>query len=339
MNKKFRTKVSLAPYTTFHLGGEAAHFTEVESAADMPALVDESRRLGLPIFPLGGGSNIIITDQPLARVVLKMCIPGIEVVPDSSETLLHIGAGVNWDDTVAFAVERGLVGIEALSAIPGTVGAAPVQNIGAYGAELADVLESVEVYDTQSSRHRTLGTTECQFSYRDSIFKHEKGRYIITAITLRLREGAPSVPRYPGVAERLATYGVTEPTAANIRTAITAIRWSKLPKPEETPNVGSFFKNPVIDSATLARLLAMAPAAPHFPTGKLVKMPAGWFIEQVGFKGASFGRVGTHDRNAIVLMNRGGATFADVVAARDRIAAAVREKFGVDLEMEPELVV
>lgn len=323
--------VPLAPLTTFQLGGSAAAFAEVSSAAEIPELVEESRRLGLPIFPLGGGSNVIVSDGPVRRLVLKMAIPGIEV---ASGSLLRVGAGVPWDDAVAFAAARGLAGVEALTAIPGTAGAAPVQNIGAYGAELADVLESVEAYDAALGRHVTLGRVDCAFGYRDSVFKRERGRYVITGVALRLRPEPPAVPRYPGMAERLPA----DPTCEDVRREVAAVRWSKLPKPAELPNVGSFFENPVVDAETLARLLLAAPDAPHFPANGGEKVPAGWLVERAGLKGASLGPVGVYERNALVLVNRGGATFRDVLAARDEVARAVRVRFGVELRMEPEIV-
>lgn len=332
--------MDIAPYTTFSMGGQARYFSIATSAADLPALLKFAVDNNVKTFILGGGSNIIVTDEPLEVLVIKMEIGGIEIVKETKTgTLVKIGAGMDWDKAVAWTVKHNLAGIEALSAIPGTCGAAPVQNIGAYGAEFKDVCESVEVFDTKNNSVATLSNKDCQFTYRDSIFKHQPGRYIITSITLKLNKTKPKTPAYPGVKDWLTKHKITSPTLADIRKAITEIRWNKLPKPNETPNVGSFFKNPIVDKKTFKDLEKKWPEIVSFPAeNNKVKLGAGWLIDQCGLKGFTRDSLSTYKNNALVIVNNGQATFDELTAFVREITRTVNNKFGITLEVEPILV-
>lgn len=360
-NRMIGKNVSLAPLTTLRVGGTAAYFHVVQSVDDIRTAIDTSHNVGLPIHILGGGSNTIFSDNVVNRVVLKMEIKGIEVHND----FIKIGAGEVWDDVVAWAVTNNYVGIEALSAIPGTAGAAPVQNIGAYGAEIKDVLYSVEVYDMHDDSFKVLYASDCHFSYRDSVFKKENNRYIICSITLQLEKCTPPIapiPQYPDVkkwfadgARKNAAVGDVENVAVNtatlseIREAIIVIRSRKLPDWHSQPNVGSFFKNPIIDEELAANLHDSFPDMPQFvETSTItsepsrVKVPAGWLIEHVGFKGQFLcdERILVSPSNALVLINSGvekgnPATSHDFDIAANVISEKVFSLFKIRLEMEP----
>lgn len=340
--------VDIAPYTTFRLGGPARYFAIATSSADLPALFKFAADNNVKTFILGGGSNIVVTDEPLEILVIKMEIDGIEIVDPPADgklkySLVKAGAGVEWDKLVAWAVKKNLAGIEALSAIPGTCGAAPVQNIGAYGAEFKDVCESVEVYDTKNSSSITLSNKDCKFTYRDSIFKREPGRYVITNIIIKLTPHSAKAPRghfvkipdYPGVKDKLPA----SPTLADIRKAITEIRWNKLPKPSEVANVGSFFKNPIVDKKTFKEMEKKWPNIVNFPAeNNKIKIGAGWLIDQCGLKGFTRDSLSTYQNNALVIVNNGQATFDELLAFVQEITRTVNNKFGITLEVEPILV-
>jgi UDP-N-acetylmuramate dehydrogenase len=233
-----------------------------------------------------------------------------------------------------------LVGIEALSLIPGTVGASPVQNIGAYGSEVKDTIVEVEVFDTEKREFSKISNKDCNFGYRDSIFKNEaKGRYIITEVTYRLNKSLPSIPKYPGVAKYFEDMEIVTPNLSQIRDAIIYIRKEKLPDSNTTPNVGSFFKNPIVLNDVANRIKIDFPDAKFFSVDERhIKVPAGWLIENAGLKGKSFGNVSVYDKNALVLVNMKDASFEDIISARDKIIKTVKERFGIVLEQEPEII-
>lgn len=329
--------MNIASFTTFGLPAEVAIFrarTE-DDIVQYFALNTE-----MP-FILGGGSNIIVSPAMTGRTVLKVEIPGIYITRETpEEAYIFVGAGEIWDEVVAWAVHKKLSGIEALSAIPGTAGATPVQNVGAYGSEIKDVLVSVRAYDIQEKRFVELSNEECDFSYRFSIFKgKEKGRYVITSMILHLLKGQPNIPDYPAVRAYFKEREIESPSVSEIRTAITEIRWSKLPNPVSIPNCGSFFENPIISKDLADTLRVKYPDMPQYDLGKnQVKIPAGWLMEKAGLKGAVFGAVGTYPKNALVLTNLGGATYDDVLHAKSQIIERVKELFGITLETEPEFV-
>jgi UDP-N-acetylmuramate dehydrogenase len=253
---EIHTNIPLKNYLTMRLGGPARFMTEVHNSADVTEVCRNAASQNLPIFILGGGSNVLARDEGFNGLIVRNRIPGFEVLADDAlNTVIKIGAGENWDEVVRRTVEMNLTGIEALSAIPGTAGAAPVQNIGAYGQEIAETLLSLEAYDISADRLITLENADCSFSYRNSIFRDGAvGRYVITSITLRLYKSAPQPPFYKAVQDYFDTNGITLFTPKIIRDAVTAIRRDKLPDPNERPNAGSFFKNAIIEDWQLADL-------------------------------------------------------------------------------------
>ncbi len=330
---------NIQAYTTFGLPayvGAIVRFTEGDIQQLIEGIEKDSQ-----LFVLGGGSNIILPEEMNGVTVLKIENKGIEKIEENDAYVtLKVASGEIWDDVVSYAVAHGYSGIEALSAIPGTAGATPVQNVGAYGAEIKDVLVRLDAYDRKEKKYVTIQNTECGFSYRMSKFKGEwKGRFIITHIILRLSKGKPNAPEYPGVQKYFTEKNITSPTLSQIRDAITEIRWSKLPKPTEIPNCGSFFENPIVDITIAEKIKSEYQNMPSFPVSEtLVKIPAGWLIENAGLKGADFGTVGTYEKNALVLINRGNATQKDVIDARDSIIKTVHQKFGITLGSEPEII-
>ncbi len=333
------TGLDIAQYTTFKLPSKVAQmlsFTGGNIEDFLNTIPKESS-----LFVLGGGSNIILPPEMTNVTVLKIENKGIEILSDDSESItLRIASGEIWDYVVAYTVQNNYSGIEALSAIPGTAGATPIQNVGAYGQEIKDVLVSVEAYDLELKKLVIIYKDECEFAYRMSKFKKDwKNRFIITHITLKLSKNAPTLPDYPGVKKYFLEHNINDLTLSQIRNAIIDIRWSKLPKPEEIPNCGSFFENPIVPIAVYKKIKLEFPDAPSFAINEnLVKVPAGWLIENAGLKGANFGTVGTYEKSALVLINKGNATQADVISARDKIIETVFKKFGITLESEPEII-
>lgn len=332
------TAIPLTKYTTMRLGGTARFMASVATPDGVMELYRNAKKQGLPIFVLGGGSNVIARDEGYQGIILLNRIKGFEVVSDdTSSVIIRLGAGEIWDEVVQKTVEMGLVGIEAMSAIPGTVGAAPVQNVGAYGQEVADTLVSLEAYDSVADQMVTLRAEDCHFSYRHSIFRGEAvGRYCITSVTLRLFRSVPKPPFYAALQKYLDEHSITIFTPEIIRQAVIAIRTEKLPDPSERPNTGSFFKNAIIESWQYSQLLLKYPEMPHYdmPDGKH-KIPTGWLIEQAGLKGALLHGMRVHEKNALVLINESAETYADLGAARQQIIQAVYDMFGIQIEQEP----
>ena len=332
------TDIPLKNYVTMRLGGNARFMTDVHSVDEIAKIVQNATAQGLRIYVLGGGSNTIVHDEGFDGLVLRNRIPGFEVIADTpSDTTIKIGAGEIWDSVVARTVKMNLIGIECLSAIPGTAGAAPVQNIGAYGQEVAETLVSLDAYDIQTGQHTTLTNAQCGFSYRHSIFRGEfAGRYIITSITLRLYKTSPQPPFYAAVQQYLDAHSVALYTAQGLRDAVMAIRKDKLPDPAERPNNGSFFKNAIIERWQLDDLKAEYPDITTYdmPDGR-IKVPTGWLIEQTGLKGQLLHGIRVHDKNALVLINESAKSYADLAAARDEIIGTVRDTFQILIEQEP----
>ena len=338
------TNEKLAPLTTMQVGGIVEKCITLESIDDLPALSEYLEACSEPqIFILGGGSNTSFAKE-VHRVVVRPQFFGKEVKLLDGKVRVTVQAGEDWDEFVAWCVDHNYQGVEALSAIPGTVGAAPIQNIGAYGTEVEQVIESVLVYDLGEQVLKTFSHEDCQFGYRDSFFKRQKeSRYIICAVVFLLsvlqNNKTEIVPEYRGVPEKvteLANGGAV--TLEMVRQAITDIRWSKLPRPSELPNMGSFFKNPIVTTDVAASLLESFPDAPHWQTDTGVKLAAGWLIDQASLKNFCLGPVCTYEKSALILVNKGGASLDDIKALRDYIKGKVQEKFGVLLEVEPNLV-
>lgn len=329
---------SLLPYNTFGLDACARHFAAFDTVANLRQIL-ERRGHDEPLLLLGGGSNIVFTGD-VHGWVLKNEVQGIEVVREFPQKVwVKVGAGERWHDFVLWAVAQGYGGVENLSLIPGTVGAAPIQNIGAYGVELKDVflrLEAADLWQKNAPIH-TFSRKKCQFGYRDSVFKRtEKGRWCITSVTFSLTRHQHRInTSYGDIQRTLTEMGVTQPSIADVSQAVVRIRTSKLPDPAQIGNCGSFFKNPETARAVLERIRASHPHVPHYdlPDGR-VKIPAGWLIEQCGWKGKRVGNTGCYEKQALVLVNHGGATGHEVRDLAYAIIASVEEKFGVRLEPE-----
>lgn len=330
-------EINLLERNSFHVEQRAARLIEFEEAADLHTLFTGERPSKWMV--LSGGNNILFT-QDYDGVLLTPISTAIEPIEENADSLLvRVDAGVEWDDLVAWAVERGLWGIENLSLIPGKAGAAPVQNIGAYGVEVKDVIERVHLYDTTTLHERRLEQRDCAFGYRDSIFKRAlKGQVIITAIEVRLSKHPAPRLGYGDVEREVEARGGA--TLRNIREAICAIRRSKLPDTALLGNAGSFFKNPVVANEVAEQLLATYPAMPHYPTADpaRTKLAAGWLIDQAELKGVRDGAVGVHDRQALVLVNHGGATGGEVIAFARRVIDEVKRKFGIEIEPEVNII-
>ncbi|RKR06361.1 UDP-N-acetylmuramate dehydrogenase [Kushneria sinocarnis] len=300
------------------------------------------RRRGWPLTVLGGGSNVVL-GQWLEGAVLRSSARHYWLEPGASgsdEALLHVEAGVDWPALVREITADGWWGLENLALIPGSAGAAPIQNIGAYGVELADLVERVHCLEIDSGRYRILSRAECAFGYRDSVFKGElAGRMLIVRLELRLSRHAAPRLGYGQLRGRVeALCGVQQPTPARVAEAVSALRRERLPDPEQLGNAGSFFKNPVISRAHFERLQACHPEMPHYPAGEgRVKLAAGWLIEQCGFRGHRSGHVGVHDRQALVLVHHGGGSALELMTLAERIRDAVRQTFEVNLDPEPRL--
>ncbi len=337
-NMTLEQNTALLPYNTFGIDARAAFFAEVQSVDDLRQVLRVARP---PLLVLGGGSNMLFTrDWP--GTVIRNNIRGIEVVRRfKTRAWVRIGSGENWNGLVQWAVDQNLGGIENLSLIPGSVGAAPVQNIGAYGVELKDVFVGLEAVELATGKRRYFSRQACRFGYRDSIFKQtEKGRYCITSVTLSLTTEKHRInTSYGDIAKTLSEAGIVRPTIADVREAVIRIRTAKLPDPARIGNCGSFFKNPTVSRTALEKIREKHPAIPHYdqPNGT-AKIPAGWLIEQCGWKGKRVGNTGCYEKQALVLVNHGGATGAEVQALAHAIIKSVEEKFGVPLEAEVNML-
>ncbi len=340
---KIHDNVPLADYSAMRLGGEAAHLVEITTKEEVPEALAWAKERGLPVIMIGVGSNIFWRDEGFDGLILVNKIKGFETYKqDDINTYITVGAGENWDEVVKRTVDMGLSGIEQLSLIPGTAGATPVQNVGAYGKEIADVLVTVEAFDTIVNRIVMLRGSECYFGYRDSRFKsQDRGRFFITAITLHLTTIAPMPPFYASLQTYLDDRRITEYTPAVIRDAVIAIRSSKLPDPKQVANNGSFFQNPIIPSRQFAHIKANHPAIPHWPVGDdFAKIPAAWLLEQTGFKDYRDNTTGfaTWPEQPIVIINEHATSTDDLITFREKIINAVQNKFGITLRQEPELL-
>jgi UDP-N-acetylmuramate dehydrogenase len=329
---------SLRALNTFGIAVTACHFTRLTELADLPALLDSAPYQQGPVLWLGGGSNLLLTrDYP--GLVVKVDLRGIRVLADDGDTVLvEAAAGETWHDFVCHTLAEGWAGLENLSLIPGTVGAAPIQNIGAYGVEVKDTLDSVVCADlANGGTELILANANCRFGYRDSVFKHEMaGRLLVTAVRFRLSRSAALKTGYGDIQRELDAQGIAAPTAQDVARAVIAIRQSKLPDPAVLGNAGSFFKNPVIDAEAAAALLVRFPTLPHYPApGGRVKLAAGWLIDQAGLKGYRQGAAGVHEKQALVLVNHGGASGSEIRALAQHVQDTVRARYGVELEPEP----
>lgn len=322
------------------IGGNANYVADIASKEELQRIYQKSKKLGQPVYVIGGGSNLIAHDEGFPGLIIHNRIMGMTISNDNpSATTIVTGAGEIWDDLVKYTVDLGLSGIEAMSGIPGTVGASPVQNIGAYGQEIADTFVSCEAYDTTADTFVTLSWEDCKFSYRHSIFRGEAaGRYIITSVTMTLNKTMPEPPFYDVLDKYLAAKHIDASTVTvqTIREAVVDIRMNKLPDPKILPNAGSFFKNAVVEKWKINDLLKTYPNMPTYPVDDHhYKIPAGWLIETCNLKGEVIHGMQVHDGNAVVLVNDTATGYADLAAAREQIISTVRDTFQIVLEQEP----
>ena len=334
---RYYENIEISDRNSFHVHQVAKRLVEFDCAEELPELFEKYGKESW--YVLSGGNNILFT-QDVDALLITPCDKSINVISENDTTLrAKVGAGVEWDDLVSWSVDRGLWGIENLSLIPGKAGAAPVQNIGAYGVEAKDCIKSVDMYFVEGGNFVTLAAEHCNFGYRESVFKHTlKGRVIITAIDIELSKIPNPRLGYGDVIREVEARGGA--TLANIRDAICSIRRSKLPDTAVLGNAGSFFKNPIVEREVAERLLAEFPDMPSYPAqeeGK-VKLAAGWLIDKAGLKGYKQGNVGVHERQALVLVNLGGATGGEVIAFAHNVVDAVREKFGIEISPEVNIL-
>ncbi len=342
MSLTIKPDCDLTPLNTLGITATADYLIPITEPQQLSEATKFAAEKKLPLFVLGGGSNIVLGRSALHCVALKIEIPGRQATQQTDDaTIVTLGAGENWDEFVEWSVAHSLRGIESLSLIPGTVGAAPVQNVGAYGQEVSETITEVAAFDLKTGTPVRLANADCGFGYRDSLFKHEgKGRYVITHVTFRLvpqHQAAP--PTYASLQAELDRRGVTEPSVQDIRSAVIAIRRSKLPDPAKIPTAGSFFHNVVVTPEVFQQLQQANPDIPHWSAAQgHIKIPSSWLVEQCGLKGVLKDGVGTYEKQAIAVINPGHRPAKEVLAFRDRIIDAVRDRFGVTLTMEPELV-
>jgi len=330
----------LKPFNTFGIAAKAEALGRFRDAGQLRALLAAPELAGLPRMILGGGSNVLFTRDWPGAVLLNE-VPGLDVVrEDDDHVWLKAGAGVVWHDLVMHSVAMGWGGLENMSLIPGKVGAAPMQNIGAYGVELKDTFESLEALKVDDGNMVTFRREDCRFGYRESYFKREgKDRFVILSVTFRLSKRPVLNTSYGNIAQELAKRGITAPTLRDVSDAVIAIRSSKLPDPRVLGNAGSFFKNPVVPAALADRIRTHYPDVSAYPAGEgQVKLAAGWLIEKAGWKGFREDGYGVHKDQALVLVNHGGATGRNIYDLSTRILESVRERFGVELEREVNII-
>lgn len=330
----------LAPYTTFKIGGPGRFFCRISNEAELVEAVKFAHDKKLSIFVIGGGSNILVNDRGFGGLVIKMEMRGMEKIANNNQVIISVGAGEIWDDFVAYAVEQGLYGVENLSSIPGTVGASPVQNIGAYGMEVSQTICNVRALDTESMSFVELTNKECLFSYRDSLFKKNKGRYIVTRVDFVLNQKGKVNTEYREVREYFANKNVATPTLVEVREAVIDIRRRKLPDWKVWGTAGSFFKNPIISADQFAELAKKYPGIPGFPENDgRVKVSLGWILDKVcNVRGRRVGKAQVYEKQALVLVTEPGATSEEVFALAKELMNCVKEKTGITIEGEVEWV-
>lgn len=332
--------VQLKPYNTFGIEATAKYFVEVSSIEQLQEILQNPDYQSTERLVLGGGSNMLLT-KDFEGLVIKIAIKGFEIMEENENNVwIKAGAGVVWHDLVMHCVNQNYAGMENLSLIPGTVGAAPMQNIGAYGIEIKEVFEELEALEIATGEIKTFDKATCKFGYRESIFKHEvKGKYIILNVTFKLNKKPNFHIEYGAIKDTLAEMSISEMSIKAISDAVIHIRQSKLPNPAEIGNAGSFFKNPEIPNTQFEALKAKFPTIPSYPVSDTTtKVPAGWLIEQSGWKGQRFGNVGVHAKQALVLVNYGGGKGEEIKELSQKIQASVKEKFGIQLSAEVNFI-
>ena len=338
---KIENDVSMRPYNTFGIDVRARHFCRIQSVEEFRELLSSPYYQNSKHLTLGGGSNLLFT-RDFDGIIIKNEIKGIEVVnEDNDRILIKAGAGEGWHNLVVHCVNHNWGGIENLSLIPGTVGAAPMQNIGAYGVEIKDVIECVEGIDMTSGQTRSFSNEECKFSYRESVFKHDlKEKYFISSVTLSLtKKNHLMNTNYGALQDTLKQLQLSDITIGAISKAVIFIRQQKLPDPSLIGNAGSFFKNPTIDAAHFERLKKQHTTIPSYPTeNQYVKIPAGWLIEQCGWKGKRIHNIGVHSQQALVLVNYGSGNGNEILELSKAIQSSVKDKFDIQLSTEVNII-
>ena len=336
-----KTNVSLRPYNSFGFDAIAKQFTEINAISDLQALIQSGALQRQKTLILSGGNNILFQNEVFDGIVVYINTKGIEILrEDGNDVVVRAQAGEDWPDFVRFCVGKGWHGVENLAHIPGKVGAAPVQNIGAYGMELKDSFLQCEAINLYTGESKVFTKEECRFGYRESVFKNElKGKFVITSVDFLLKKEAPLHLEYGNIKAYLEQNGIESPTLQQLHDAICTIRDTKLPDVKQIGSAGSFFKNPVIERAQFEALLKEYPSMPHYddPNG-MVKVPAGWLIEQAGWKGWRDEHVGVYDKQALVLVHYGGGKGHDIVKLANRIQDSVEEKFGIRISPEVNFV-
>jgi UDP-N-acetylmuramate dehydrogenase len=337
---QIRENISLRPFNTFGIDATARYFTTFTSETELQEILESPLVIQRPPLVLGGGSNILLT-KDLPNLVLKNEIGGIAVVGEDDEYIyLKAGAGVNWHQLVLYCVRNNFAGMENLSLIPGNVGASPMQNIGAYGVEIKDIFHQLEAYHIADKKEVTFSREECAFGYRESVFKRKyKGQFVITSVTYKLSKEPRFETSYGAIQQELEKMGVKELSIQAVSKAVINIRTSKLPNPEVVGNAGSFFKNPQVKISHFEQLREVYPSLPFFPFDEnLVKVPAGWLIEQCGWKGVRRGDAGCYPKQALVLVNYGNASGEEIYQLSEEILKSVKEKFNIELEREVNVI-
>ena len=332
--------ISLQGRNTFRVSARAAMLADVTQADALAELFDFAMLRNGPVLVLGEGSNLLFADD-FPGTIICLTMGDMRILGESTNgALVRCEAGAHWNDLVGWTLARGLVGLENMALIPGTVGAAPIQNIGAYGAEVGEFIETVEAFRRDTGQIKRIARADCEFAYRDSLFKREPGRWVVTAVELRLPRERELRLDYAGVREELAAIGVTEPRATHVAEAISRIRTRKLPNPAILGNAGSFFKNPIVAAASADALQSAHPALPVYPgdATDTRKISAAWMIEACGWKGYREGDAGIAAQHALVLVNYGNASGAQLLGLARRVAANVQDKFGISLEPEPLII-
>jgi UDP-N-acetylmuramate dehydrogenase len=340
---KISKNVALNKFTTFKVGGKAKYFLKVKDQKELLEAVKFAQEQNLPIFILGGGSDILMSDKGFRGLVIKFIGKKVAVVEDKKDhVLLNAEAGLDWDELVALSVKNNWQGIECMSGIPGSVGAAPIQNIGAYGQELKDTFVKLLAYDVKNRKFVEFNKRKCKFAYRESVFKKpkNKGRYIIVNITHKLKKNGKTKVIYESLKKYLKKKGIKSPSLMDIREAVLTLRGQKLEDPKRVGNAGSFFKNPIITKAKLKKIRKKYSDIPSYDVGKnKVKLFAGWLVEKAGWKGKTHKRAKVSDKHALVIINPSGkATAKEVRELADKIIADVKDKFDVILEPEVQYI-
>jgi UDP-N-acetylmuramate dehydrogenase len=336
--------VPLAPLTTIGIGGPARFFLRAATVDELTEALAWAREHGQDVFVLGGGSNLLIADSGFDGLVIHLALRGITVESEDRYAMVKVAAGEPWDAFVEHAVANGWAGIECLSGIPGSTGATPIQNVGAYGQEVAETIARVEALDRTTGKVVGFTDGECRFAYRSSLFKSfERDRYVVLSVTFRLERGGCATIRYPELQKFVEERGVSVEDLRGVREAVIAIRKRKGmvldPGDPDTRSDGSFFMNPILSAAEYEAFARVAPAAPHFPSGDEVKLSAAWLIEHSGFhKGFVHGNVGLSSKHTLAIVNRGGGTAAEVRELVQMIQSRVRETFGVEMHPEPNFI-